>query len=62
MKGPARSHYTVFSPALLHDVGDWFNRTHRAVRLERVAYQETDDKVGNGHTVVWRVRKIEPPA
>jgi hypothetical protein len=27
-----------------------------------VAYQETDDKVGNGHTVVWRVRKIEPPA
>ena len=62
MKGPARSHYTVFSPALLHGVGDWFNRTHRAVRLERVAYQETDDKVGNGHTVVWRVRKIEPPA
>jgi SAM-dependent methyltransferase len=62
MKGPARSHYTVFSPALLHGIGDWFNRTHPAARLEVVAFQETDDKVGNGHTIVWRVRKIASPA
>jgi SAM-dependent methyltransferase len=60
MNGPARSHYTVFSPALLHGAGDWFNRTHPAARLEEVAFQETDDKVGNGHAVVWRVQKLEP--
>lgn len=57
MKGPARSHYTVFSPELLHAVGVWFNRVHPAARLDEVAFQETDDKVGNGHTIVWRVRK-----
>ena len=57
MKGPARSHYTVFSPELLHGVGVWFNRSHAAAQLEEIAFQETDDKVGNGHTIVWRVRK-----
>lgn len=57
MKGPARSHYTVFSPELLHAVGVWFKRSHAAAQLEEVAFQETDDKVGNGHTIVWRVVK-----
>ena len=59
MRGPARSHYTVFSPALLHGISDWFGRIHSAARLEETAFQETDDKVGNGHTIVWLVRKVE---
>lgn len=58
MNGLGRSHYTVFSPALLHGIGGWFNRLQPGARLEEVAYQETDDKVGNGHTIVWRVRKV----
>lgn len=58
MKGPARSHYTVFSPQLLHEIGAWFNRAHFCARLDEVAFEETDDKVGNGHTIVWRVRKF----
>jgi hypothetical protein len=58
MKGPSRGHYTVFSPELLHEIGAWFNRTHFWARLDEVAFQETDDKVGNGHTIVWRVRKF----
>ena len=59
MNGPARAHYTVFSPDLLRDIGDWFNRSHFRSQLEEVAFQETDDKVGNGHTIVWQVRKFE---
>ncbi|MBA3960895.1 MAG: methyltransferase domain-containing protein [Chthoniobacterales bacterium] len=55
--GPARSHYTVFSPQLLHEIGPWFNRTHVNASLELVTFAETDDKVSNGHTIVWRVRK-----
>lgn len=58
MGGPARSHYTVFSPELLREIGRWFNRKHFLTQLHEVAFQETDDKVGNGHTIVWRVRKI----
>lgn len=58
MKGPARSHYTVFSPALLRAIEPWFNREPSGTELAEVAFQETDDKVGNGHTIVWRVRKI----
>ncbi|MBA2269432.1 MAG: class I SAM-dependent methyltransferase [Chthoniobacterales bacterium] len=58
MNGPARGHYTVFSPELLHGIGDWFNRAHFWARLDEVAFQETDDKVGNGHTIVWQVRKF----
>ena len=58
MKGPARGHYTVFSPELLHAIGVWFNRAHFWARLDEVTFQETDDKVGNGHTIVWQVRKF----
>ena len=57
MKGPARSHYTVFSPTLLHSINVWFSREHSGIELEEIAFRETDDKVGNGHTIVWRVRK-----
>ncbi len=30
---------------------------HARARLDEIAFQETDDKVGNGHTIVWQVRK-----
>lgn len=58
MKGPARGHYTVFSPELLHGIGNWFNRSHFWWQLNEIAFEETDDKVGNGHTIVWQVRKF----
>ena len=35
----------------------WFLRTRSDAVLMRVALQGTDDKVGNGHTIVWRVKK-----
>lgn len=56
-RGSSRGHYTVFSPGLLKDVGNWFNQSHSGARLNEVAFQETDDKVGNGHTIVWQVKK-----
>lgn len=58
MGSPARGHYTVFSPVLLHGIGEWFNRIHSPARLDVRVFQETDDKVGNGHTIVWRVGKF----
>jgi SAM-dependent methyltransferase len=54
---PATVHQTVFSPELLFQIEEWFNRTRSDVVLVRLAFQETDDKVGNGHTIVWRVNK-----
>jgi len=56
-RGSGRGHYTVFSPGLLREIASWFNDSHHRWTLEEVAFQETDDKVGNGHTIVWRVRK-----
>jgi SAM-dependent methyltransferase len=55
--GKGRGHYTVFSPGLLRKIADWFNQSHYRARLDEAAFQETDDKVGNGHTIVWQVRK-----
>ena len=62
MKGPQRAHYTVFSPTLLREIGAWFNRSHFRTRLKEIAFQETDDKVGNGHTIVWQVVKFAGPS
>ena len=59
MCGPSRGHYTVFSPELLQEIGSWFNRTHAWAALELVAFHETDDKVNNGHAIVWKVKKYE---
>ena len=56
-RGKGRGHYTVFSPSLLREIGHWFNQSHVRARLDEIAFQETDDKVGNGHTIVWQVRK-----
>ncbi len=55
-----RGHYSVFSPSSLREMVDWFNRTHQSWKLQEVAFQETDDKVGNGHAIVLRVRKTVP--
>jgi len=60
-QGSGRGHYTVFSPGLLRDIGNWFNRSQSRVCLEEAAFQETDDKVGNGHTIVWQVKKYSAP-
>jgi SAM-dependent methyltransferase len=54
---PIRGHYNVFSPDTLHAIAEWFNARSEKERLEEVAFLETDDKVGNGHTIVWRVWK-----
>jgi len=54
---PATQHRTIFSPELLFEIEGWFNRSRQDAALVRVAFQETDDKVGNGHTIVWRVNK-----
>ena len=56
-EGSSQGHYTVFSPKLLRDIATWFNSSNFWRRLDEIAYQETDDKVGNGHTIVWQVRK-----
>ena len=56
-RGMGRGHYTVFSPGLLREIGHWFNQSHARSQLDEIAFQETDDKVGNGHTIVWQVRK-----
>lgn len=61
MQGSGRGHYTVFSSGLLREIGRWFNLSHFRARLEEVALQETDDKVGNGHTIVWQVKKLRGP-
>lgn len=53
----ARGHYSVFSPRTLHEIAEWFNARTAKEQLEEVAFLETDDKVGNGHAIAWRVRK-----
>ncbi len=55
--GSGRGHYTVFSPGLLRDMARWFNHSQSRACLKEVAFQESDDKVGNGHTIVWQVWK-----
>ena len=59
--GGSRGHYTVFSLGLLHAIGHWYNASHLRARLDEVAVQETDDKVGNGHTIVWQIKKFRGP-
>jgi SAM-dependent methyltransferase len=53
--GDETQHCYVYTLQLMKDVVEWFN-AHVAdgYRLEVVDEQETDDKVGNGHTLVLR--------
>jgi SAM-dependent methyltransferase len=57
---PVRGHYTVFDQDALLDIESWFNAFHLDAQLRRAAYQETDDKGGNGHAIVWQVSKLAP--
>jgi SAM-dependent methyltransferase/glycosyltransferase involved in cell wall biosynthesis len=50
-------HYTVFSPASLREIAEWFNGAHSDAHLKEIAFLESDDKVGNGHLIVWQVSK-----
>lgn len=50
---PRRGHYHVFTLASFKELVDWCN-FQRLFRWEFVAEEETDSKVGNGHTVVYR--------
>lgn len=50
-------HYTVFSPASLREIAEWFNGAHQDAHLKEIAFLESDDKVGNGHLIVWQVTK-----
>ncbi len=51
------SHISRFTLEALQDIGAWFNWHFHGPRLEEIAALETDDKVGNGHCIVWRVHK-----
>lgn len=55
--GPRREHFSVFDPKSLLEIERWFNLSHQSTHLNRVAFQKTDDKVGNGHAVAWHVLK-----
>jgi len=50
-------HYTVFSPESLREIAAWYNRTHPSTQLLEIVFLETDDKVGNGHLILWKVAK-----
>ena len=55
-------HYSVFSPESLRAIADWYNAAHLDTQLTEVSFLETDDKVGNGHLILWRVLKNNPAA
>lgn len=55
-------HFTVFSPESLREITTWFNSTHPSIQLLEIAFLETDDKVGNGHLILWKVVKTAAPA
>ncbi len=57
MNGPySFHHYTIFSPRLLREIARWYNSSHPSELVE-VAFQERDDKVGNGHVIAWQVKR-----
>jgi hypothetical protein len=52
-------HYHTFTPDSLTDVVDWM-RAQGLCRWELVAREDIDSKVGNGFTLVFRVRHPPP--
>lgn len=54
-----RGHYIIFSPSLLMKVLFWFNQKHAANHhtLSLKYFLEVDDKIGNGHMIVFGVHK-----
>lgn len=57
--GKRMGHYHTFTPDSLTDVVDWM-RAQRLCRWELVAREDIDTKVGNGFTLVFRVRHRPP--
>lgn len=55
-------HFTVFSPESIREITEWFNSAHPSIQLLEIAFLETDDKVGNGHLILWKVVKTAAPA
>ena len=53
--GGRMGHYHTFTPDSLTDVVDWM-RAERLCDWELVAREDVDSKVGNGFTLVFRVR------
>ena len=53
--GGRMGHYHTFSPDSLTDVVDWM-RVNRLCDWELVAREDVDSKVGNGFTLVFRIR------
>jgi SAM-dependent methyltransferase len=51
-----RGHNTVFSPRLLFEIQEWYNRAHEA-QLHVQEFQLWDDKIKLGHAIVWKVHK-----
>jgi len=58
--GGRMGHYHTFTPDQLTDVVDWM-RGRGLCRWELVAREDVDSKVGNGFTLVFRVRHAEHP-
>jgi SAM-dependent methyltransferase len=56
--GGRMGHYHTFTPDSLTDVVDWM-RTSGLCEWELVAREDVDSKVGNGFTLVFRVRHRE---
>ncbi len=53
--GGRMGHYHTFTPDSLTDVVDWM-RANRLCDWELVAREDVDSKVGNGFTLVFRIR------
>ena len=56
--GGRMGHYHTFTPDSLTDVVDWM-RSNRLCDWELVAREDVDSKLGNGFTLVFRVRHPE---
>ena len=52
-----RGHNTVFSPRLLFEIQEWYNRAHKA-QLVVEEFQLWDDKIKLGHAIVYKVHKV----
>ena len=54
-----RGHYIIFSPDLLLQIMFWFNQKYLQdnISLNLKYFLEVDDKIGNGHMIVFGVNK-----
>lgn len=52
-----REHYNVFDQRLLTQIGDFVSDQMKGKRLLLTHFQEVDDVLQLGHTIVWRVHQ-----